>query len=76
LPEILKLHYINPKTEKQYNFPAMKAKLNKDQRNKEVNHGGDLYPVMQSILMRESKIRRAIEHFWVARLDNKNRLLK
>ncbi len=53
----------------------MKARLNKNQRNKEVNHGGDLYPVMQSILMRESKIRRAIEHFWVASLDNKNRLL-
>jgi DNA repair protein RadC len=25
--------------------------------------------------MRESPIRRAIEHFWVVSLDNKNRLL-
>jgi DNA repair protein RadC len=53
----------------------MKVRLPKEHRNKEINYGGSLYPVMQSILMRESKIGRAIEHFWVASLDNKNRML-
>jgi DNA repair protein RadC len=53
----------------------MNVKLRKDHRNKEINHGSSLYPVMHSILMRESPIRRAIEHFWVASLDNRNRLL-
>jgi DNA repair protein RadC len=53
----------------------MDARLSKDHRNKEIHRGGDLYPVLKSILMRESKIRRAIEHFWVASLDTKNRLL-
>jgi DNA repair protein RadC len=53
----------------------MDARLSKDHRNKEIHRGGDLFPVMKNILMRESKIRRAIEHFWVASLDTKNRLL-
>jgi DNA repair protein RadC len=53
----------------------MKVRLSKEHRNKQINYGGSLYPVMQQILMRESKIHRAIEHFWVASLDNKNRLL-
>jgi DNA repair protein RadC len=53
----------------------MKVRLTKEQRNKQINYGGSLYPVMQQILMRESKIHRAIEHFWVASLDNKNKLL-
>jgi DNA repair protein RadC len=53
----------------------MNVRLLKEHRNKEINYGGSLYPVMQSILMREAPIRRAIEHFWVASLDNKNRLL-
>jgi DNA repair protein RadC len=53
----------------------MNVKLRKEHRNKEINYGGSLYPVMQSILMRESPVRRSIEHFWVASLDNKNRLL-
>jgi RadC-like JAB domain len=41
-PKILTLHYINPKTEKQYKFPLMKARLNRNQRNKEINHGGNM----------------------------------
>jgi DNA repair protein RadC len=53
----------------------MNIKLRSEHRNKEINYGGSLYPVMQSILMRENPIRRSIEHFWVASLDNKNRLL-
>jgi DNA repair protein RadC len=53
----------------------MNVRVPKEHRNKQINYGGSLYPVMQSILLRESKIRRAIEHFWVASLDNKNRLV-
>jgi DNA repair protein RadC len=53
----------------------MDAKLRKDQLKKEIRYSGDLYPVMQQILMREHVMRRAIEHFWVASLDNKNKLL-
>jgi DNA repair protein RadC len=53
----------------------MNAKLRKDQLQKEIKHKGDLYPVMQSILLREHKMRRATEHFWVASLNAKSRLL-
>jgi DNA repair protein RadC len=57
----------------------MKVRLSKEHRNKQISYGGSLYPVMQQILMRESpNLRsghRAIEHFGVASLDNKNRLL-
>ncbi len=53
----------------------MNAKLRKDQLAKVIRYADDLYPVMQNILMRENKIRRAIEHFWVASLDVKRRLL-
>ena len=30
---------------------------------------------MQQILLRENKIRRAQEHFWIVGLDNKNKIL-
>ncbi len=53
----------------------MNVRLLKEHRNKPINFGESLYPVMQQILMLEGKIRRAIEHFWVASLDNKNRLV-
>ncbi len=53
----------------------MNVRLPKEHRNKPINFGESLYPVMQQILMREGKIRRAIEHFWVASLDSKNRLV-
>jgi DNA repair protein RadC len=53
----------------------MDAKLRKDQLKKEIRYYSDLYPVMQQILLREHVMRRAIEHFWVASLDNKNKLL-
>jgi DNA repair protein RadC len=53
----------------------MDAKIPKDQLKKEIRYYGDLYPVMQQILLREHVMRRAIEHFWVASLDNKNKLL-
>jgi DNA repair protein RadC len=53
----------------------MDAKLRKDQLKKEIRYYCDLYPIMQQILLREHVMRRAIEHFWVASLDNKNKLL-
>jgi hypothetical protein len=57
----------------------MKVRLSKEHRNKQISYGGSLFPVMQQILMRESpNLRsghRAIEYFWVASPDNKNRLL-
>jgi DNA repair protein RadC len=53
----------------------MNIKLRSEHRNKEINCSNSLYPVMHHILMREDKVRRNIEHFWVASLDTKNRLL-
>jgi DNA repair protein RadC len=53
----------------------MDAKLRKEHLHKDVSHPKNLYPVMQSILLREHEMRRATEHFWVASLDIKNRLL-
>ena len=35
----------------------------------------DLYPVMQSILLRENKFGRDQEHFWVVGLDNASKIL-
>jgi DNA repair protein RadC len=56
-------------------LPAMNVRLRKEHRNKEIDQGSSLYPVMQSILMKQGPLRRSIEHFWEASLDNKNRLL-
>jgi DNA repair protein RadC len=53
----------------------MKARLSNEDLKKEIYYGSDLYPVMQSIFMREARIRRVQEHFWVASLNNKGRLL-
>jgi DNA repair protein RadC len=53
----------------------MNATLRKNQLKLPIYNAGDLYPVMQSILMQESKVRRAMEHFWVASLDTQYRLL-
>jgi DNA repair protein RadC len=53
----------------------MKARLSEEDFKKEIYYGSDLYPVMQSIFMREAKIRRVQEHFWVASLNVKGRLL-
>jgi DNA repair protein RadC len=60
---------------KSNNFTTMRARLNKDQLKKQIYYGSDLYPIMQNIFMRESKMRRIVEHLWVASLDNKGRLL-
>jgi DNA repair protein RadC len=53
----------------------MKARLSKEDLKKQIYYGADLYPVMQSIFMREAKIRRVQEHFWVASLNVKGKLL-
>ena len=37
--------------------------------------GEDLYPVMQSILLRENKFGRSQEHFWIVGLDAKHKIL-
>ena len=52
----------------------MNVRLSKDQKIKVLN-ADDLYSIMQRILMRENKIRRNQEHFWVVGLDNQNKVL-
>lgn len=52
----------------------MNVRLSKDQKIKVLN-ADDLYSIMQQILMRENKIRRNQEHFWVVGLDNQNKIL-
>jgi hypothetical protein len=46
----------------------MDAKLRKKHLHKDVSHSKNLYPVMQSILLREQEMRRVTEHFCVASL--------
>jgi DNA repair protein RadC len=53
----------------------MEARIKKADKERIIIRGAELYPVMQSILMREIRIRRAIEYFWVASLDSKFKLL-
>jgi len=52
----------------------MNVRLNKDQKIKILN-SDDIYNVMQQILLRENKIRRNQEHFWVVGLNNSNKIL-
>lgn len=52
----------------------MNVRLNKDQKVKVLN-SDDVYSIMQQILMRENKIRRNQEHFWVIGLDNQHKIL-
>jgi DNA repair protein RadC len=52
----------------------MNVKLNKDQKVKVVT-SDDIYKVMQQILLRENRLRRAQEHFWIVGLDNQSRIL-
>lgn len=52
----------------------MNVRLTKEQKIKVLN-SVDIYFVMQQILLRENKIRRNQEHFWVVGLDNKNKVL-
>ncbi|WP_420601771.1 JAB domain-containing protein [Flagellimonas sp.] len=52
----------------------MNVRLTKEQKIKVLN-SVDVYFVMQQILLRENKIRRNQEHFWVVGLNTKNKIL-
>ncbi|MEM9685873.1 MAG: JAB domain-containing protein [Bacteroidota bacterium] len=52
----------------------MNVRLTKEQKIQILN-GEDLYKVMRQILMRENKISRAKEHFWVVGLNKINRIM-
>jgi DNA repair protein RadC len=52
----------------------MNVRLAKEQKIK-IHGSEDLWKVMQQILLRENKIRRGQEHFWVVGLDGKGKIL-
>ena len=52
----------------------MNVRLTKEQKIQVLN-SSDIYKVMQQILLREHKIRRNQEHFWVVGLNNNNKIL-
>ena len=52
----------------------MNVRLSKEQKIKALN-SDNVYGIMRQILLRENKIRRNQEHFWVIGLDNQNRIL-
>lgn len=52
----------------------MNVRLTKEQKVQILN-SIDIYKVMQQVLLRENKIRRNQEHFWVVGLDNNNKIL-
>lgn len=52
----------------------MNVKLNEAQKIKVVS-SDDIYKVMQQILMRENKIRRAQEHLWIVGTNNQDKIL-
>ncbi|MEO9802026.1 MAG: JAB domain-containing protein [Reichenbachiella sp.] len=52
----------------------MNVRLVKDQKIKVLNTQ-DIWQVMQQVLLRENKIRRNQEHFWIVGLDNSQKIL-
>jgi len=52
----------------------MNVRLTKDQKIQILNTD-DVYSIMQQILLRENKIRRGQEHFWIIGLDESNKIL-
>lgn len=52
----------------------MNVRLTSDQKIKILN-SQDLFKVMQQVLLRENKIRRNKEHFWIICLASNNRIL-
>ncbi|RNL92287.1 DNA repair protein [Sinomicrobium pectinilyticum] len=52
----------------------MNVRLTQEQKIRVLN-SADVYKVMQQVLLRENKIRRNQEHFWVVGLDNANKIL-
>jgi DNA repair protein RadC len=52
----------------------MNVKLSEAQKISILN-ADDLYKIMQQVLLRENKIRRAQEHFWIVGLNSQNKVL-
>ena len=52
----------------------MNVRLTKEQKIKVLN-STDIYAIMQQVLLRENKIRRNQEHFWVVGLNHNNKIL-
>ncbi|NER13383.1 DNA repair protein [Leptobacterium flavescens] len=52
----------------------MNVRLTKEQKIQILN-GQDVYTIMQQVLLRENKIGRNQEHFWVVGLNNDNKVL-
>ncbi|MES2382151.1 MAG: JAB domain-containing protein [Bacteroidota bacterium] len=52
----------------------MNVKLNEAQKIKVVT-SDDVYKIMQQILLRENRLRRAQEHLWIVGLSNQSKLL-
>ncbi|WP_051052790.1 JAB domain-containing protein [Fulvivirga imtechensis] len=52
----------------------MNVRLSQEQKIK-VFHSADVYTMMQQVLLRENKIRRNQEHFWVVGLNSANKIL-
>lgn len=49
--------------------------MTREQRRLKILNSKDIYRIMKDILMRENKIDRDKEHFWIVGLANNNRLL-
>ena len=52
----------------------MNVRLTEEQKIKILN-SDDVYKIMQQVLLRQNKIRRSQEHFWVVGLNHKNVIL-
>ena len=52
----------------------MNVRLTEEQKIQILN-ASDVYKIMQQILLRQNKIRRSQEYFWVVGLDNQNTVL-
>lgn len=55
-------------------FDLMNVRLSKEQKVRIMN-SDDVYSIMQQVLLRENKIRRNQEHFWVIGLNNAHKIL-
>lgn len=54
---------------------SMNIPLNPEQRRMKLVNSKDVYRIMKEVLLRENKIEKAKEHFWIVGLANNNRLL-
>lgn len=53
----------------------MNVKLTAPQKKAELSNPAKVAPIMQQILMRENKMGRNQEHFWIVGLNNTNKIL-